>query len=189
MKLGEVAEILSGIIVQRIQAPPLEKAAAFYPLLTLREYHIDGICREKLDTLRCTRELSDDELTRQGDVVLRSSPPFGALYMGPEAAGIIVPHFFSILVPHKINGKFLASWLNSTSTLELLEKHGEGTSLKTIKRRQLLELHIPALTESEQIAYAEIDRLARKEQRLLKKYAELRFRRSQAALSTMSESR
>lgn len=187
MKLGEVADISSGIIVQRLQARPSDKVVAFYPLLSLKNFSNNGICREDQDIIRCMRELSDDELTREGNVVLRSTAPFDALYIDSDATGIIVPHFFFLITPGRIDGKFLAAWLNSIGTKLLLEKQCEGSALKTIKRRQLIELELPALNRAEQDKYAEIDSLARKERHLQITLSVLRFRLAQQALAHMTE--
>ena len=94
--LGDVAEVRSGLVLARKQA--LGISAFAYKLLTLRSIHLNGYVDVKqLDVFHAAENLQLCYLSQVGDVIIRLSAPYTAVFVDESTAGMVVSSNFVII--------------------------------------------------------------------------------------------
>ena len=165
-KLYELADIHSGVVLSRKEAPPDYPKAISYQRLTLRALSDTGILQRTELEQYYSREILGSELfTTIDDVVVRLCIPINPILIQSEQAGILIPSQLaairvkdtSALIP-----SFLRWYLSQKCVLDLLQAAEHGTAQRTIKVKSLLDLEIelPPLQIQKQVS--EVDTLSRK---------------------------
>ena len=165
-KLYELADIHSGVVLSRKEAPPDNPKAIPYQRLTLRSLSDTGILQRTELEQYYSREILGSELfTTIDDVVVRLCIPINPILIPSEQAGILIPSQLaairvkdaSVLMP-----SFLRWYLSQKCVLDFLQAAEHGTAQRTIKVKSLLDLEIelPPLQIQKQVS--EVDTLSRK---------------------------
>lgn len=172
MKLGNVAQVRSGLVLARKQAR--ERTGHRYPLLNLKCIHSGGyidtsVC-EVFDAVEC---LKPEYLTHTGDVVIRLTIPYTAVLITEDLEGYVIPSSFvvvrtdrSILLP-----EYLIWLLNSQKAKKQIYESTVSNMLGAVKPRYFAEYEIDELPVSHQRILAELNQLARRETQLLTELA------------------
>ncbi|MBP0988562.1 MAG: hypothetical protein J6S92_09815, partial [Oscillospiraceae bacterium] len=88
MQLQQFADVRSGLVVTRKQAQKPEETACTYQLLNLKAVtDSGGIDRTALLPFHATEQLADHYFTHAGDIIVRISEPYTAVYITEETAG------------------------------------------------------------------------------------------------------
>lgn len=172
MKLGNVAQIRSGLVLARKQAR--ERTAYRYPLLNLKCIHPSGyintdLC-EMFDSVEC---LNPEYLTRKGDVVVRLTIPYTAVLITDDLDGYVIPSSFvvirsdrSVLLP-----EYLIWLLNSQKVKKQMYEGAVSNMLGAVKPRYFADFELEEVPISRQMVLADLHRLAKREVQLLEKLA------------------
>ena len=116
MKLNEIASVRSGLVLSR----KLAREGTKYPLLTLRSINPDGyINLAKTDVFDAKEELAKEYLTQEGDIVIRLSTPYTAVYIDKASEGIVVSSNFVIIrTDNKVLLPEYLYWLLNTAKVK-----------------------------------------------------------------------
>lgn len=168
MKLGNVAQVRSGLVLARKQAR--ERTDYRYPLLNLKCIHPNGF----IDTTLCevfdsVEHLNPEYLTHTGDVVIRLTIPYTAVLITEETEGYVIPSSFvvvrtdrSMLLP-----EYLIWLLNSQKVKKQIYESVVSNMLGAVKPRYFAEYEIDELPIPRQRIMAELNQLAHRETQLL----------------------
>lgn len=158
-KLYEIADISSGLVVSRKKYQTGDEIKIDYTQLNLRTFNKNGyLDLNEAETLIANEKLSDDYLTQPGDIVVRLTDPFTAIYITEECKGIVVSSNFCIIRNAKINSEFLCYYLNSDVVKKQLLSNLQGTVIKNINMNALKQIDIPVFDKIKQEKYAKLFR-------------------------------
>lgn len=168
VKLSEVSSVRSGLVLSRKLAR--EGTQKSYQLLTLRSINSDGyIDLNQMDVFDSKEELSKEYLTQVGDIVIRLSTPYTAVYIDKASEGIVVSSNFVIIRTDRkaLLPEYLYWLLNTEKVKREMFESSSGNMLGAVKAMFFAEYDIDLIPVSQQKKIAEINILARKESRLL----------------------
>ena len=170
MRLGEIANIRSGLVLSRKQAR--EKTENRYSLLTLKSIKPDATVSEgELDVFDAVESLNKEYLTAIGDVVVRTSTHYTSVLIDEKTDGMVVSSNFVIIrcCIDKLLPEYLFWLLNTESVKKDIYKNSAGNMLAAIKPQYFcdLDIEIPSLREQKLIA--DFNMTARKELELLER--------------------
>jgi len=169
VKLGEIAEIKTGLVLNRKKALNKEKSFK-YNTLTLKSLKKNGfINADELEDFFSGETLNDSYLTHTNDIVLRLSEPNTVAYISDKTKNILVPSQFCILrrKNHEFNFEFLAWYLNSEAVKNQLKKSSIGSTLPIVTTGYLNEFSIDKIPIEKQVMIVEIVKLKNRELNLI----------------------
>lgn len=174
MKLGDISTIRTGLVLSRKQARGPSGKKIPYQLLNLRSINPKGyIDTDQLDVFEASEKLTDDYLTCEGDVLVRMSAPYTAVFIDKDTSGFVVSSYFIIIRcdEKKIIPGYLCWLLNTDTEKRRIYNNTFGNVLSSIKATYFsnLEIAIPKIDKQRQIA--EINALAEREIKLFSKLA------------------
>ncbi len=138
MQLGDIAEIKTGLVLSRKKAEVEFDARAKYKLLSLKNISDDGmIVNDSFDEFVSKDRLDDHYFTEEGDVLMRLSQPYTAVYINKEHRGLLVPSYFVIIKVHqtKVLPQYLAWFLNSVKVKHELDKSHAGSRIPSTNQK------------------------------------------------------
>ena len=146
MQLKELVEIRTGLSLDRKRGATYDDFYKKYQAITLKSFGDDIYLSSKyLDEFIATEELNPQYLTCVGDIIVRLRAPNNAIFITEGYQGLIFPAFMSIIRisnKSKVDGEFLAYYLNSNLVHSKLANKANGTAIPMIKRSDLAELEI-----------------------------------------------
>ena len=168
MKLGDVASILTGIVVKRKQADLADDTIKKYNILTLKSFDYDGLLNtNELDSFDSMEMIDDKYLTKKGDTIIRLSYPNTAISIKNEI-GLLIPSLFAVirLMSKSILPEYLALYLNSDAMRKFYSINSVGSVVKIVKTSALrdIELDVPEIMRQKKVV--ELYDLMIKEKRL-----------------------
>ncbi|MCM3024191.1 restriction endonuclease subunit S [Heyndrickxia ginsengihumi] len=175
MQLGEIAQIKTGLVLSRKKAEIEYDVKATYKLLTLRNISEDGLIEnESFDEFASNDDLDDHYFTEEGDVLMRLSQPYTAVFIDKNYTGLLVPSYFAII---KVNEKKLlpqyAAWyLNTMNVKKELERSQAGSRIPSTNQNAIRNIPIVLPPISKQEVLMELYQLHQKEKTLYKKLIE-----------------
>jgi len=144
MKLGQVAQIMIGIVVKREAVEGGEKS---YKLFSPRSYE------EKLayETITTSKDFSDKTL-KEGDLIFRLVYPNKIVYANKELEGMLIPSQFCIIrtEKEKIDSTVLKWYFESKRAETELKSKITGSIIKSMSIANLRELEIPEIPIAKQ---------------------------------------
>ena len=172
MKLGEVAQVRSGLVLARKQARG--RSEYRYPLLNLKCIHPNGYVDTSLcEVFDAVEYLNSEYLTHKGDVVIRLTIPYTAVLITGDLEGYVIPSSFvvvrtnrSVLLP-----EYLVWLLNSQKVKKRIYEGAVSNMLGAVKPRYFAEFELIDLPLSRQTILAELNQLAHRETQLLARLA------------------
>ena len=170
MKLSDIAEIKTGLVLARKAADSAEAAALKYKLLNLKCIKENGVIDiAAMDVFFSIEELGYSYLTSSGDVIVRLSAPYTAVLITEQTQGFVISsHFCRIRVRDGEGVPEYLTWLlNSQMVKAQIAKNSTGVTYASIKPSFYSDLEIKALTEEEQKEIALIYSTGQKEIALL----------------------
>ena len=172
MKLSDLAQIQSGLVLSRKQARG--EHICRYPLLNLRAIHSNGrINLEQIDIYDASEPLKPEYIATSGDLVVRLSSPYTAILIDEKTSGMVISSNFVMIRTdrNRLLPEYLF-WLLHTPKLKRdILLHIDASMLGTIKASYFSQLDIDLPSLSDQDKIAELNRLARQETELLSELA------------------
>lgn len=190
MKLKEIAEIRTGLVLSRKKATLSDTVRVHYKQITLKSFnHTTSLTRNNLDAFVSTENIPTTYISQVGDVVVRLREPVTAVYIDENTKGMIIPSLMAIIRVQSsmIDSEFLAYYINASTTQKMLEKEIKGTSIAAIKTKDLedIDVVLPPLDTQKNIV--EVMKLSENEIDLLEKLKKEKQQLSQALLDTIIE--
>ena len=150
--LKEIAELNSGLVISRKKATMSDEVVKIYQQLNLRSINKNGfIDLQLLETLEAKEPIDSNYLTSEGDIVVRLTDPFTAVYITKEYEGLVVSSNFCIVkVNDNYSAKFLASYLNSENASKFLQSKLQGSIMKNINMSTVADLPVPQISKERQ---------------------------------------
>ncbi|SHJ48134.1 restriction endonuclease subunit S [Tepidibacter formicigenes] len=174
MKLENIAEIRTGLVLSRKKAK--SSPEKIYKILTLKSFEEHGeININELEEFESSELLSPLYLTKKGDVIIRLSSPYTAVYIEENLEGVVIPSLFSVirLKNNKdILPEFLALYLNSDYGKRHINKFAVGSAISTISTNFLKSFIVKEFSKDIQTRMVEINKLHIREKKLLKNLIE-----------------
>lgn len=144
MKLGEIAEIMIGILTKRESD---EEGENSYLLFSLKSYE-ENLEYEQL----ITKKNLENKVTRKGDLLFRLLYPNRIIYVDEKLEGKIIPSQFCVIRTDKkqMSPIVLKWYLESKIAESELEKRVTGSVIKSISIANLKTLEIPTIQIKDQ---------------------------------------
>ena len=172
MKLGEMANVRSGLVLSRKQAR--RSTGIRYPLLNLRSISAEGsIDRSQLDVFDAVEYLASEYVSRVDDVIVRMSSPYTAVLIDETSAGIVISSNFIIIHCNKsiIFPEYLFWLLNRPETKRAIYENTSSNMLGAVKAKFFTDFDLFPLSMEDQQKIAAMNALAIKETQLLHRLA------------------
>ena len=172
MKLGEMANVRSGLVLSRKQAR--RSTGIRYPLLNLRSISAEGsIDRSQLDVFDAVEYLASEYVSRVDDVIVRMSSPYTAVLIDETSAGIVISSNFIIIHCNKsiILPEYLFWLLNRPETKRAIYENTSSNMLGAVKAKFFTDFDLFPLSMEDQQKIAAMNALAIKETQLLQRLA------------------
>ena len=186
MRLGDVATVRCGLVLSRKQSPTPTDAR--YRLLNLRSINADG-CVEMamLDEYYAVESLSSEYLSQVGDVIVRLTAPYTAILVDDEIAGMVVSSNFVIIRPNprQLIAGYLAWLLNTRKAKRVIFENTSSNMLGAINPKYFACMEVALLSIDRQSAIADLNALALKEGRLLRRLADEKKRYCDFIMNTL----
>lgn len=170
MKLGQIAEIRTGLVLIRKKAAVDYKIKKTYKMITLKNIENYGVFnKEYFEIFESIDELNKEYFTEEGDILIRLSAPYTTVSIDKRTAGLLVPSYFSIirLKTQKYIPEYISWYLNSDNVKRELIKSQTGTAMSTTNIRILSSLEIKDISLEDQKRIVNIHALYLKERELL----------------------
>ncbi len=173
MKLGDIATVRSGLVLARKKSS--ESDGVYYPLLNLRSINVEGyIEKEELDAYYASEYLAPEYLTHAGDVVVRLTAPYTAVFIDENTENIVVSSNFIIIrtMPENVLPEYLYWLLNTKGVKQAIYENSTSNMLGAVKAKFFSDFIVKPIDLSDQKRIADLNRLAKRESFLLKKLAD-----------------
>ena len=191
MKLKEIADIRTGLVLSRKKATLSADVKIDYKQITLKSFsNTTSLTLDYIDNFASTKEIADTYLSCVGDVVVRLREPITAVYIDESAKNMVIPSLMAIVRVESsmMYGEFLAYYINSTTSQQMLEKEIKGTTIAAIKTKDLEELEVLLPSLEDQKKVVAFMKLSQNEMELLDKLKKEKQQFSHAVLDTIIQS-
>ena len=175
MKLGEIAKIKIGLVLIRKKAKIKYEIKDIYNLITLKNIEDNGAFNEEpFEIFESNDELDKGYFTDEGDILIRLSYPYTAVYIDESKVNLLVPSSFSIIKLTTSNyiPEYIAWYLNSDKAKKELIKAQTGTAMSTTNKTILASIDIKEIPIEDQKRIGKIQELYLKERELLDRLIE-----------------
>ena len=157
MKLSDIANLQSGLVLNRKEARSPEETAKVYKRLNLRSLSsYNEIDHKELDTFPAKGILDQVVLTQPGDIVIKLFTPIFPVVITEHDAGLVIPSQLAVIrvFNSEILPQYLRYWLSTPEVSDLLQSLEGWQSQRTIKIGTFAELVVPvqSLKEKQIIA-------------------------------------
>lgn len=172
MQLGDIAQIKTGLVLSRKKADIEYNAKARYKLLSLKNVSEEGIIIDKsFDEFISKDTLEGHYFTREGDILIRLSEPYTAVYISSEHSGLLIPSYFAIIKvrDNSILPQYLAWYLNTNYVKFELERSQFGTRIPSTNQNAIKNIPIEVTPIAKQKLLVELYQLHQREKLLNKK--------------------
>ena len=154
MKLNQIASVRTGLVLSRKEAKGTNTSHE-YRLLNLKSITDRGmICLEETTCFRAVEELTSNYLTQAGDVIIKLSEPYTAVYITEEYTGLVIPSHFVVIRADtaKVLPQYIAWYLNKDRIKKAYNMTRVGV-LKQIKPTTIAEteIRLPSLERQKQV--------------------------------------
>jgi len=169
MRLGDLADISTGLVINRKAADVIDTNIKKYKLLTLKSFDDDGwINDEFIDLFNSSEVLSDKYLTTNRDLVIRLTSPYTCIPITEDTEGLLVPSQFALIriTDKSVNPYYLAYALNSETIRMDYVRTSLGATIPVIRVATLRATRIPIPNLRKQEIVANIWELKTKQKKL-----------------------
>lgn len=173
MLLKDISEITVGQIMPRVickEGDEGEDVGVLVPkAISNGTIDLKSIKKETVKVANKNKE------TCTGDIVMKLSSPYDAVYISEEYSGFLVPSFCAIIKLNNINfkPKFVVAYLNSIQVKEELASKAIGTTRAMSRPLDLEQLDIPETSDANMELIGEAYELSEKKKRAMKRLIEI----------------
>lgn len=180
MKLATLCDVKAGHIVSRLKSKNDEDNKIEYEVLLPKAIQNGMIIPEDLAVELLSKNPPEDCITKEGDIVMKLSSPYGAAYVTKENAGLLVPSFCCRLSGFKnIDPFFLITYLNSNKARFQYEALCGGAVIAILRIGSIRDLVIPDCSLGIQKEIGERYKRIQKMMRLVEEAAALEMQRAE----------
>ena len=189
IKLNDIAEIKTGLVLNRKKADMSKDQKLYYSVVSLKSFNVDAVYDNTFaDEFIANEQIKEDYQVKQGDILLRLREPNFAVYIDKEYKNLIYP---SLIVRLKIQDnrfdtKFLAHYLNSNIVKKALATELSGTTIQMINVANVNEIKIPFIDINKQKKVVEFLKLAHQENELLQNLIDKKQKYSKEIFETLA---
>lgn len=153
MKLGDIAEMRTGIVVSSFNSNIVEDNQEKYKVLNLSSIdEYNRIDVQKMEELQVDYEKIKDCLTKKGDILIRQSHPFTVLVIDEEVDLIVPSTFLIIRIENNNYDKGFIGWYLSTNKIKNnFIKHQIGSTQPTINKKIVSAIDLPRVDIKKQL--------------------------------------
>lgn len=184
LRIREKAEVGSGLVVARKKAFNQNEIKKKYKQLNLRSINKNGyIIESELEILEAKEIIDDYYLTHEGDIIIRLTDPFTAVYIDKDMEGIVISSNFCIVrCKNNYSSEFLTYYINSDNIKKKLFSNLQGSILKNINMATIAELEIPNVPYEKQKIIGKLLVAQTKKTIILEKIKELEIKQQKSLL-------
>ena len=170
IKLNDIAEIKTGLVLNRKKADTSKASKLYYSVVSLKSFNENALYDNAFaDEFISNEQIKEDYQVKKGEILLRLREPNFAVYIDKEYENLIYP---SLMVRVKIQDTrfdphFIAHYLNSNTVKKALSTELSGTTIPMIKVADVNEIQIPLISIDKQKKIVEYLKLAHQESELL----------------------
>lgn len=186
--IGDLAEVMVGLVLKRREAAPIETKKSFYKALTLRSFNPEGwIDQTLLDDFESAERLSDRYLGIEGDVIIKLTPPYTVVAISKSLNQCVVPSQFAIIRCNQmlLISEYLAMVLNTDRMKKSIILGSTGVTVPMVKTGTIRDIEIPLPSLEKQRKFADIARLIVQERHLLNELVSAKEKYYQALIETI----
>lgn len=189
MFLGDVFQVKSGLVVSRKKAIDSNMAKFNYKQLNLRAVNKNGYLEmSELETLLTEERISSDYLTSFGDVVVRLTDPYTAIFINKEYEGLVITSNFAVIREGMgYNSEFLAYYLNGDVVKKQLYSNMQGNVVKSVNIASVENVVLPKVDLRKQVLYSKLMSAVIEKLKNLEKLKELELKIQKNITEKMSQ--
>lgn len=185
VKLSEIANVQSGLVLNRKEAKDEASIICTYKRLNLRSLDEDGTVDElSLDDYYASEILDEQNITVIDDIIIRMFAPICPVTITEETSGLVIPSQLSTIRIKNIAQvlpEYLRYFLSQDRVINKILSEEGWQSQRTIKISTIANLMIPLPSMEQQITIAKIVQANAKRKKL---YQEL-IRQDDAYISAL----
>ena len=170
VKLSEISEIQTGLVLARKRASAKDNVRKKYQALTLKSFDPSGFLNSNnLDWFTSNSDLEQRYLTKKGDIVIRLTNPYTSISIESNSEGFVIPSNFAIirLTDETYMPDYIALVLNSEKIEKVFHQSAVSTTIPLIKTSFLKEIDISEKSTEMQKKIIGLNKLQQKEGALL----------------------
>lgn len=170
MKLGEIADIVSGQNMTRISASSAPERVLRTVKVLIPKAIVEGmVIEDELGDEEITKEIDAEKCTKVGDIIIKLSSPYDSALIGDGQTGIAIPSFCAAirLKESTFNKLYLTAVLNTKAVREGLAARVAGSIRPMIRIADLKDLDLPIIPEKDMEDIGKAFLLSGKKKRLL----------------------
>lgn len=198
INLSNIAEIKTGLVLNRKKADMSKEQKIYYSVVSLKSFNENAIYDNTFaDEFISNEQIKEDYQVKQGDILLRLREPNFAVYIDKDYENLI---YTSLMVCIKLQDSrftketpygrfdphFIAHYLNSTIVRRALSTELSGTTIPMIKVSDVAEIKIPLINLDKQKKIVEYLKLALKENELLQNLINQKQKYSKEIFETLA---
>lgn len=189
LKLHNIAEIGSGLVVNRKKAFQKSDVKKTYRQLNLRSINKNGyIIKSELEELNAKEIIDDYYLTQKGDIIIRLTDPFTAVYIDSNTEGIVISSNFCIVrCKNNYSSELLTYYINSDNAKKIIYNNLQGTIMKNINMSAIAELEVPNIPYEKQVIIGKLLAVQSKKIMVLEQTIEYEKKYQKRLLEKISE--
>ncbi|ANV97416.1 hypothetical protein BBW65_00650 [Helicobacter enhydrae] len=156
-KLGDLSSFRSGLQLSRSQNQK-DDADFSYRVIRISNFgDLGTLDLRDLDQVAFAKPILKDNLTQEGDVLVRLKAPLKAVYITKDYAGYVFSSVMAVIQtdPNLLLPQYLAHYLNSSIPQGYFQECStNGTTMSFLRLMDLreLEIHLPSLELQHKIA-------------------------------------
>lgn len=189
LTINDIAEVGSGLVIARKKSIYKKDALKSYKQLNLRAINKNGyIIESELEVLDAKEIIDEYYLTHKGDIIIRLTDPFTAVYIDKDMEGIVISSNFCIVrCKENYSGEFLTYYINSDKAKKELFSNLQGSIMKNINMTAIAELEIPNVPYDKQLIMGNLLVAQTKKLIILDKIKELEIKQQKALLDKINK--
>lgn len=129
MELKEcISEIYLGLNKKEVRHTSNDKVFA-YKLLTIKAVNNRFINKDVLEKYESLTKIDDKFLTKKGDIIICSKPPYNVVLIDNDDEDILIPSNFIVLRNSKVNPAYIYNYLNLIGSKMKFNVNDENTNI------------------------------------------------------------
>lgn len=176
MKLGEIAEIVTGQNMTRISSENTAGETLKTVKVLIPKAIVEGMVIEAdLGTAEIVKELDANRYTQEGDIIIKLSSPYDSALIGEEQIGIAIPSFCAAIrvKDDDYNRRYLTAVLNTESVRNGLAARVAGSIRPMIRISDLKDLDLPMISKGDMETIGRAFLLSGQKRHLLQEMADI----------------
>ena len=170
IKIGDMSEIKTGLVLNRKKADKNVDEKFLYKVVSLKSFTEDAYYDDAFaDEFISSEQINEEYKVSQGDILLRLREPNFAVYIDKEYNDLIYSSFMVRIrvSSDKFDPHFVAYYLNSSAVKRALAPDVSGTTIAMISVASINNIKIPTLNLQTQDKIVKYLNLVRQESEIL----------------------